>query len=251
MGGRQQTGKASGFGGRGLLAALLAALLLTASTSSLARDLGVVGKVWPISEIDIRELLIASASRADLGQLQEELRESAQEYLNSLPKRPMDQASTTRTRWIDPSFVLSDDIAAPVQNARGEWQWRILYKKGTRFNPLTVQRPHNAMLFFNGTASEEVAFVRAVYERYPAKVMLIEATGTNPEKLAKELGIPVFSATETMLGRFRIATTPSLLYAGEGPHALELGLTEFAPPFSTLAVEQVWPSIKIGTGGSN
>lgn len=233
--------------------AVLAALLAVSAARELnARELGIQGRVWPIVEIDMRELLIASAARADLSRVGKELRESAERYLDNLPKRTLRRAERTETRWIDPSFVLTEDIRAPIKNAQGDWQWGILYRKGTRFNPLSVQRPYNALFFFNGTVKEEAEFAAALIRQYPATLMLVEASGANPEKLALEFGAPVFSATDAMLARFRIQATPALLYPGEGPQSLMLGLTELAPPYSVAQVEQAWPSVRMpNPGGSH
>lgn len=235
--------------GRGLLAILLIALAVGSVLPASAKELGVFGKVWGIIEIDIRELLVASAARADIGQVQDELRQSAERFLDNLPKRQLGQVEATRTQWIDPSFVLDDDIRAPIRNAQGEWEWGILYAKGTRFNPLSAQRPYNAMLFFDGAAEDQLTFLTELLERYPGRVMPVEVTGTNPEKLAERLGVPVFSLTDSMMQRFRITATPSLLYAGEGAQSLQLGLTTFAAPYSAEEAERVWPSIRIPISG--
>lgn len=229
--------------------AIAASLALGAAGISLARDLGVQGRVWQIIEIDIRDLMIQSASKADPDKLRDELKQSAERYLENLPKRTLQSASRTATRWIDPSFTLNSDIQAPIQDANGEWQWSILHKKGTRFNPLTLQKPRNAMFYFSATSAEEAAFALALSRKYPGKVLLVESSGVNPDKLSVKFGEPVFSAKQQQLDRFQIDTTPSLLYAGEGEHDLYLGLTEFAPPFSIAQVEQVWPSISKGVIG--
>lgn len=237
--------------GKRILATLLVAGMLGPTAQLAAKDLGVFGRVWDIVEIDIRDLLIASAARADLSKVQDELEKAAERYMDSLPKRPMGVVESTETRWLDPSFVLDDDIRAPMRNAQGDWEWGVLHAKGTRFNPLSMQRPFNAMLFFDGSSEEQVAFVRDILAKYPGKTMPVEATGANPEKLAVSMGVPVFSLSETMMQRFRVTATPSLLYAGDGAHALELGMTAFASPFSTEEVERAWPSIRMSTSGGS
>jgi len=227
-----------------IIPALLLALLVVAAGPLFAKDLGVYGRVWDIIEIDIRELLIQSAGRINVQELQDKMRQSAESYLDNLPRRSTLRVTSTRTRWLDPSFVLDDDIRVPIRNEDGEWEWGILHKKGTRFNPLSVQRPRDAMLFFDGEDQDQLKFVEAVVKEFPGKVMPVEATGANPDKLAQKLGVPVFSATDQMRARFRIEATPALLYAGEGEHSLELGMTEFAPPYTTAAAERAWPSIR-------
>lgn len=230
---------------RAVSAMLLGSLALGGGGVELhAKDLGVHSRVYDIVEIDIRELLVASAARVDTEEIQEAVRSSAERYLDNLPRRTTSRVASTQTRWLNPSFILDDDIRAPVQNEEGEWEWVVLYRKGTSFNPLSVQRPTNAMLFFDGDDEEQVEFVAAMIEAYPSKVMPVEATGANPEKLAEQLGVPVFTVTDQMRARFQIRATPALLYPGEGAHYLELGMTEFAAPYSTTEAEQVWPSLR-------
>lgn len=234
---------------RQMLAVLLVASLIGPVVPLTAKDLGVFGRVWDIVEIDIRDLLVASAARADLSKIQDQLEQSAERFMDSLPRRQMGRVDSTETRWIDPSFILDDDIRAPMRNAQGEWEWGVLHAKGTRFNPLSVQRPHNAMLFFDGTDEKQVEFVKDLLTQYPGKLMPVESTGANPEKLSIQMQVPVFSLTDSMIRRFKVTATPSLLYAGEGAHSMELGLTTFASPYSAAEVARAWPSIHLSASG--
>lgn len=223
---------------------LIAAFGVALCPPLLARDLGVHGPMWPILEIDLRQLIIESAARADWDSVDEQMRSSAKHYLSRLPKRSVSTAARTATRWIDPSFTLGEDLRAPVRDAQGEWQWSVLHAKGTRFNPLSVQRPDSALLFFDGTARDQVAFATAVSKAHPARVMLIEASGIDPRALAKSLDVPVFNGSNPMFARFDIRATPALLCAGEGAQALSLGLTEFARPFPVTHAERVCPVLR-------
>jgi conjugal transfer pilus assembly protein TraW len=215
-----------------------------------AKDLGVQGKVWPITEIDMRELLVRNAADKDARILEDEMRAAVDRHLNGLPKREMSKVTQTQTTWFDPSFVLDQDIKAPMKNAQGEWEWAVLHAKGTKFNPLSVQRPATGLFFFDATSEEEVAFAAAMDKEFPGKLRIIEASGANPERLALQIGSPVFVLTDAIVARFKISATPSLLYPGEGLHALELGLTTFAPPFAPAQAERAWPSIRIKIPGA-
>jgi conjugal transfer pilus assembly protein TraW len=229
----------------------LTAIIVLAAAPLYALDLGVQGQTWDIIEIDIRGLLMASAARADWAHVTAQIRGSAQHYLDNLPKREASTVSQTRTRWLDPSFSLDQDIRAPVQNARGDWEWQVLYKKGSRFNPLSVQQPHNAMFFFDGAVKAQVAFAAQLIARYPAKLMLVEATGMNPEPIARDLHAPIYTASESMVTRFRIQATPALLFPGEGSQALMLGLTELAAPYSMSQIEQAWSALRTSPSGGS
>lgn len=220
---------------------LLALALLSAGVAS-AHDLGVQGKVWEITEIDVRQLVMASAAEADFNKVNKDREYSAKTFMDNLPKRTMGVTETTETRWIDPSVELASDIMAAGENSvTKNLEWSPLAKKGVRVNPLTVYHPVTAMLFFDGTSESQVEFVKEVLreDRY-GRVTLVEASGANLTKLTKSIGRPVFYANEQMIQRFSITIAPSLLYAGSGDHEGFLGLTMFASPFQISALKAAW-----------
>lgn len=220
---------------------LIGALLLSMAPVAGAVNLGVQGTTWPIIEIDMRVLIMQQVAQANWKGVQKELRASAKNYFHSFPKRNAPGVNETVTRWYDPSFTLKNDIWAPEKNAAGNYQWVVLYHKGMKVNPLAYERPINAMLFFNGHSKAQVAFVAKAIKAYPSKLMLIEATGMDPQPLALKLHVPVFTETQEMAQRFDLSHTPSLLYPGSGKHKLYLGFTTFAPPFSIKALTSAWP----------
>lgn len=220
---------------------LVGVLLLGMSPAARAVNLGVQGTTWPIIEIDMRALIMQQAAQANWKGVQKELKASAKTYFHSFSKRNAPGVNETVTRWYDPSFTLKNDIWAPEKNAAGNYQWGILYHKGMKVNPLAYERPINAMLFFNGHSKAQVAFVAKAIKDYPSKLMLIEATGMDPQPLALKVHAPVFTETAEMAQRFDLSHTPSLLYPGSGKHKLYLGFTTFAPPFSIKALTNTWP----------
>jgi hypothetical protein len=218
------------------------ALTLVSSAWAYAHDLGVQGRVWDITEIDIRQLVMESAVRANFGQYQNQREVSAKKFLDNLPKRTMGVTEQTETRWIDPSIEIASDIqgAGPNPTTR-EYEWSTMFKKGTRVNPLLVYRPVTAMLFFDGTSKEQIEFVENVLkeDRY-GRVTLVEASGSNVGKLTKSFGRPVFYANEQMIQRFNITVSPALLYPGSKEHEGLLGLTMFASPYQVSALKAAW-----------
>lgn len=218
------------------LSAIIALLVLSAAPSaSCAKDLGVQGTVWPITERDIRELVIESAARADWKDVQKDMKESANSYAGRLPSRTMPVAAKTETRWIDPSIKVDSDIKVPVKQANGEFVWQVLHKAGTTVNPLSVTRPNNAMLFFSGTDREQVALMKRLWAAAPGMIMPIDVSGANVQKLSETAGFPVFYAHDAMLSRFNIDRAPSLLYPGAGDRKLYLGLTTLSRPYRDAA----------------
>lgn len=218
------------------------ALGLALSAWACGHDLGVQGKVWEITEVDIRQLMLESAARANFSQYNESRKDSAARYISNLPRRTMSLADKTDTRWIDPSIEISSDLNGVEENATTkEFQWAPMYKKGTRANPLLVYQPVTAMLFFDGHSDEQLEFVNKVLaEDQHGRIVLVEATGADVGKLATKLGRPVFYANEQMVQRFDLRVAPSLLYTGKGEHQGFLGFTAFAAPFQVSDLKAVW-----------
>jgi conjugal transfer pilus assembly protein TraW len=224
---------------RVLAGGLLAGALLAGV--AFAHDYGVQGHVWAIIEVDMRELLMKSLAKQNWDKTNEDLKDNAIKFFDNLPKHSADPVTHTTTRWIDPSFTLDKDVYAPKKNAQGEWEWKLLFAKGTKANPLSVQRPYNVMLFFDVTSPAQVAFVSEAVRRHPGKFLPVELSGGNPTHLSDKIDTPVFSASDSMINRFHITESPTLLYPGTGEHALELGATTFAAPFSQDTLDDTWP----------
>lgn len=220
---------------------LTIAVLLAALGPAQATDLGVQGKTWPIIEIDFRQLLLESAARADLDAAQKEVTESTEKYFDQFPQRNLPSVEVTATRYIDPSITLASDIAAPIPNAAGDYQWATLYPKGTRVNPLEKFRPLTAMLFFDGRDEAQLKFVREALAANPMRIVPVETAGANVKDLSKAFARPIFYANEAMMARFKVENLPSLLYPATGEYALYLGMTAFARPYKLAELETVWP----------
>lgn len=200
-----------------------------------AKDYGVQGNTWKITEIDIRQLVVESASRADWGKVKNELVKSAKSYGDRLPKRYLSTSPDTTVVWHDPSFTLTSDIKAPVKAADGTISWQVLKKKGTRVNPLDYQRPLQPLFYFDGGDPSQVALVQKLV-RESIRFIPVEAGSGNPEALAKQYGVPVFYADSFMMSKFDVKYLPAALYPGEGAHREQLGVFYYAKPFSAAYV---------------
>ncbi len=218
--------------------------LMTAPADAL--DLGVQGQLYTIQEIDMREAIIRSADDEKVKQLQAEQQASAKTFFEQLPDYGLPHATETITRWVDPSIVLTQDIQVPQKGADGEYTWQILYRKGTRVNPLATVTPVDRMLFFDGSDPDQVQFALDVLKAHPIDVLPVEVAG-NPKVLSEKISRPVFYANEGMLSRFGIRESPSLLGVGQGAHAHRLAVTGFAPQDYTVnAINAAWYGIEVG-----
>lgn len=217
----------------------LALAIAAVAPSSLAEDMGVFGRVWDIEEIDLRKTLAEQIARVDQAAIQRELETSAKNYLKSLPADYLPKATATRTRWVDPSVVVSQDIYAPIEQPDGRYGWEVLVPAGTRVNPLTEVRPTENMLFFNAKDPEQVDFALAALRARPRNLMLV-ATDGDVGALSAKIQVPVYHSNPSIIERFEIRATPSLLGVGTGERELFLAVTEFESPYDPLLIERAW-----------
>jgi conjugal transfer pilus assembly protein TraW len=220
----------------------LLALLVLACVAVLAqaKDYGVQANVWPITEIDIRRLLLESAARVDWAKVNQEALDSGKQYLTNLPKRQLPTIDRSAVTYIDPSIVLTSDIQAPVKQADGSFQWQVLYPKGTKVNPLDTARPHTAFLMFDGSKPEQVELAKAVLARGNDRVVPVEAGSGDLGKLADAFPQEVFHADDAMIARFQVNYLPSLVFPGTGSNSRSIGVAAFSAPFKADEVLQSW-----------
>lgn len=218
--------------------ALLLPLLL--SGAALAKDYGVHGNVWEITEVDIRKVLMTEVAQADWEGPKKELQESAKNYLSNLPKRFLPEPAETSIAWFDPSFVLQEDIKVPFKRHDGEYAWRVLYAAGSKVNPLETISPATAMFFFDGSVPEQVELVKKVLKLEPNRIVPVEAGAGDLQEVNEQLGRGAFHANDAMIARFEVKYLPTLLYPGKGDKRTFLAVHSFARPFDETAVVNAW-----------
>lgn len=228
---------------RSILQQSIAVGLLCAAAVAGAKDLGVQGNVWPIVEPDIRQLLVENAAKVDWSKTQQKLKESAETYLDRLPKRRLPVAEVTRTDYMDPSIVLTSDIQAPVKQADGKYRWQVLFPKGMKVNPLHSQRPVTAFLMFDGSDEEQRELVKNVLALEKMRIVPVEAGAGDIAKTNEYLGRPVFHASDAMLARFNVTYLPALVYPGTGAYSDYIAVTSYARPFKAEPVLLTWSDI--------
>jgi hypothetical protein len=216
------------------------ALALSLATSfASAVDLGTHGTTWAIDERDLRELIAEDLAKVDVNAINTQLTESANTFFERLPQAGLPAADKTRTRWVDPSIELTEDIKSPVKGEDGEWTWQVLHPKGTKANPLEKLQPPDRMLFFNAESPEEVEFVKQVLKHRPTDVTPV-ATGGNIKPIFEELERPVFFAKTEILDRFSVKATPSMVGVGSGLFSIYLAITELKLPLPPEVVSHAW-----------
>ena len=228
---------------RGTVVAFFSTLMLAgAAAPACAMDLGVQSKIWPITETDIRVIVLQQMAQAHLEEKMNQLQSEGNNYLRNMPPRSLPLADKTETTYMDPSIQLANDINAPVKGADGSYTWQTLYHKGEKVNPLQNRTFTAAYLFFDGSNPDQRSWAASLAADVSNRVMPIDTTGAQFPDTAKAFGRPVFYATDQLLERFHVTHTPTLVYQGAGQYSLYMAITTFAPRYSTAAFHQFWPS---------
>ena len=209
-------------------------------------DLGVHGVVYEVVEPDIRGVIVEQLQQVDVTAIQKEMLDSTKKYFDTMPAVNIPRATTTKTRWWDPSVVIADDIKYPAKDARGEFYWEVAVAKGTVVNPLDSITMRERLLYFNANDKQQVAFAKAALQRYPDIVPII--TAGNPDKLGKAWSRPVYFITPLEQSRYQLTGLPTFLTPTkpEGPYARRLAITTINLPEKTAILDLAWWGILDG-----
>jgi len=189
---------------------LAAVMALACPPAAMAADLGVRGRLFPIIEIDLLDLIAAKLKAAQTsGRIETLDRAFAQRAVASV-ERPAAVPGLTPTReprsWLyDPTFTVPHDYA--------DQQGRVFARAGTRINPL-LRMPgfDRVMVFFDGDDPAQVGYALRALHRYgPGRARLILVKGS-PIALMRRERTPVFYDQMGLLtDKFRLQQVPALI----------------------------------------
>jgi len=162
----------------------------------LKHNLGVVGKVYPIGEKDMEQLLSEKAKNVDTEWVKRQIEATVRKSL--VADFPLPRAKEGRVRHIDPSIVVTEDI----RDEKG----RTLHAKGTTVNPLDHVALSKAYVIINGKDADQIEFTRNIKD--PKMILLTEG---EPVQLGKTLNENVYIATPPVLQRFEIGCVPAVV----------------------------------------
>lgn len=183
---------------------LITVLLL--SSPLYAKNLGVLGPVFEIKEPDMLEIITQKLSyMQDSGTItyhQNQLLAKAKGVLQTpYPVSGLTDTINPRTFSWDPSITFSYDI----KNHQGQ----LIYKKGTRINPLETVSFRGQWLFINGEDTKQKAWAESLYKTGD-KLILVQGS---PIQLMQSLNLPVYFDQQGLLTRkIGIQQIPARLY---------------------------------------
>lgn len=191
----------------GLRTIVYSAALYACSNALPARDLGVVGPVYPITEPDllhvIQQRLRALHASGELTRHQQAAKKQFKAYAQRPAGKPRPRAERTRTYYVDPSRTLDHDLK--------DHQGRLIHAAGTRVNPFDYMSLSKSLLFFDGDDAAQTAWARALITKEPARIKPVLTNGPVLELMRAWKTRLYFDQRGTLLQRFRIEHTPALV----------------------------------------
>ena len=188
------------------------AIVLYISTSSntvFAKDFGNRGANYPVAEESILLSLQKKFAELDLKKEGERMRSIAEEKVrNPAPVSGIIPAKETREFWHDPTYILTEDALLPCG--------RVLYKAGTRVNPLDYMDLDRRLFFIDGREEKQVEWLRGQLlpdsssfdKKIEDRVILV---GGSPPEIQDKLGFEVyFDQGGELTTRFGIRGSPAV-----------------------------------------
>ncbi len=194
------------------------ALLLIALFIALpcaAHDLGTHGRVYPLVEEDLVEVMMARAqAEVDSGQWErtiETWREKARERAARPKGVVLPRAQQERSFHFDPSIIVSHDI----KDASGA----LLYPRGTQVNPLDFVSMSQGLILIDGDDPAQVDWMLGLDDLSAFKVVLTNGPILDlMQRLNHRL---YFDQHQRLVNKFGIKALPVRIYQ-DGPRYLRV-----------------------------
>lgn len=173
-----------------------------------AKDFGTQGTSFEIQEEDMLKQITNKLSHlqdnGSIKQLQLEMENKATyRLMNPQPVPGLLSAKHPRVWYIDPSFTLPYDLKDHVG--------QVLYKAGTKVNPMKFYTLSSDLLFIDGTNKAQVAFAAVQLKNNPNNLKVILTSGS-PMEVMKALNNRVyFDQRGTLSKRIGLKYLPSLV----------------------------------------
>lgn len=189
------------------IAIVLYVFILSNSVS--AKDFGNRGANYPVAEESILLMFQKKLGALDLKKEEERMRRIAEERVkNPAPVSGIVPAKETREFWHDPTYILTEDAVLPCG--------RVLYKAGTRVNPLDYMNLDRRLFFIDGREEKQVEWLRGQLlpdsssfdKKIEDRIILV---GGSPPEIQDKLGFEVyFDQGGELTTRFGIRGSPAV-----------------------------------------
>ncbi len=167
---------------------LIAAIVLIASQCAHARDLGVIGPVYPIAEPSLIEMIQAKLRQMQANGALARLQQDSEARIRREVEQPTPVAGITkttraRTFHFDPSI----EVPYPILDAEG----RVIVAPGTRVNPLDTVSLPRPLLFIDARDTSQLDRAQRLLGERKGQMKLI-LTGGSYLELMRRWKLQVF-----------------------------------------------------------
>lgn len=138
------------------LPGLVLLFLCQVAAGAVSTDLGVVGKVYPVAEHSLLDVLMERLKQAqssgEFARIEQAARQLWQAYAQQPPGQHFPRVPKARTRQLDMSLTVEHDLADADDN--------VFAKAGTKVNPLAMMQLSKDILLFDATDAAQAAWAR-------------------------------------------------------------------------------------------
>lgn len=173
-------------------------------------DLGFLGPSLPIEERDLIELMRERAAELDPEELK---RRAIARFWKGQTMFDLPHAEEDRTRRLDPTITVQEDMIAP--------DGQLIHRAGDRINPLSIRPFTQRMLIIDPSVPEQVALARDQIQAFgntQAVTLILTSVNVNSgwddfERIQGAVGAPAYMLKSDVKERFAIEKTPSIVTA--------------------------------------
>lgn len=171
-----------------------------------ARDHGVMGQTWPVTEPDllatIAGRLQAMEANGGIERMQREMVTTARHRVrNPVPVAGITRATEPRNWHFDPSIVVQNDIR--------DHAGRIIARAGQRANPLSVVAIRRELVFVHGSRPEQIAWAMENHAGPTARIIFVD--GSPFDAMGEYQHRFYFDQRGALIAKFGIEHTPAVV----------------------------------------
>lgn len=132
-----------------------------------AHDFGIIGQTFEIAEEPFIEMLKKRLEKVDIEQEKQKIQKRARDQVeNPRPVNGIIDATSNRIFYFDPTYIVEKDVVLPCG--------KILYKAGTRINPLQHMEFGRRLFFIDARKEYQVSWLKEMLDNSLPKEALKE-----------------------------------------------------------------------------
>ena len=172
-------------------------------------DLGTMGPVLPVSELDMMKVMQAKAKAFDVERWKKHAVDS---YWQKVPFTDLPLATEQKTYTVDPTVVVTQDVVLP--------NGTVLAHKGDTFNPLKEIGFHQKLLIFDETDPVQVDYAEAFLKANPDITVMLITTKVDRQGSWKgyrdtenKMRHAIYMLNQTIVNTWKLQAVPSVVTA--------------------------------------